>query len=212
LTFKSKDIFYKAEKQYNAGVFMKKDAKFYWKLFISTFMLSAFTIGGGYVIVPLMRRKFVNEFHWIDECEMLDITAVAQTSPGAIAVNAAILIGYRLAGLTGSLITIIGTALPPLITISVISLFYTAFRDSAIASAALMGARAGVAAVMVDAVISTGKAVLKKDTIFTLTVLLLSFTLSYILDIHIALIIIACGFAGWASTKFAVHKGGKEVK
>ena len=77
---------------------MKKDFAFYRKLFCSTFYLSAFTFGGGYVIIPLMRKKFVEQYHWIEEEEMLDLTAIAQSSPGAIAVNASILIGYRLAG------------------------------------------------------------------------------------------------------------------
>ena len=78
---------------------MKKDLAFYRKLFTSTFYLSAFTFGGGYVIIPLMRKKFVEQFHWIEEEEMLDLTAIAQSAPGAIAVNASILIGYRLAAL-----------------------------------------------------------------------------------------------------------------
>ena len=69
------------------------------KLFISTLYLSAFTFGGGYVIVTLMKKKFVDQYHWIEENEMLDLIAIAQSSPGAIAVNASILIGYRIAGL-----------------------------------------------------------------------------------------------------------------
>jgi len=106
---------------------MKKNLKFYFKLFSSTFYLSAFTFGGGYVIVPLMRKKFVEQYHWIEDKEMLDLIAIAQSSPGPIAVNGAILVGYRLAGVVGSVITIIGTVLPPLITLSIISLAYTAF-------------------------------------------------------------------------------------
>ena len=90
---------------------MEKDKKFYWKLFSSTFSLSAFTFGGGFVIIPLMRKKFVEELSWIDEQEMLDLTAIAQSSPGAIAVNASILIGYRLDGFRGALITVLGTCL-----------------------------------------------------------------------------------------------------
>ena len=77
---------------------MKKDFKIYWTLFTSTFYLSAFTFGGGFVIVPLMKKKFVDDLNWIEEKEMLDLTAISQSSPGAIAVNASILIGYRIAG------------------------------------------------------------------------------------------------------------------
>ena len=71
------------------------------KLFLSTLYLSAFTFGGGYVIVTLMKKKFVDEYHWIDEQEMLDLVAIAQSSPGAIAVNGAIVVGYKLAGMAG---------------------------------------------------------------------------------------------------------------
>ena len=98
---------------------MKKDFAFYRKLFCSTFYLSAFTFGGGYVIIPLMRKKFVEQLHWIDEEEMMDLTAIAQSSPGAIAVNASILVGYRVAGVPGALVTVLGTVLPPLIILSI---------------------------------------------------------------------------------------------
>ena len=76
----------------------KHSRKDYLTLFTSTFTLSAFTFGGGFVIIPLMRKKFVEQLHWIDEEEMMDLTAIAQSSPGAIAVNASILVGYRVAG------------------------------------------------------------------------------------------------------------------
>ena len=80
---------------------MEKKSKVLRKLFFSTLYLSTFTFGGGYVIVTLMKNKFVDELHWIDEEEMLDLVAIAQSSPGAIAVNGAIVVGYKLAGVTG---------------------------------------------------------------------------------------------------------------
>ena len=96
------------------------------KLFWSTFGISAFTFGGGYVIIPLMQKTFVGKLKWIENNEMLDLTAIAQSSPGPIAVNAAILVGYKTAGKTGALISTAGAVLPPLIIISIISLFYQA--------------------------------------------------------------------------------------
>ena len=75
-----------------------------WKLFISALYLSAFTFGGGYVIVTLMKKKFVDDYHWIEENEMLDLVAIAQSSPGPIAVNGAIVVGYKLAGMPGVLV------------------------------------------------------------------------------------------------------------
>lgn len=79
----------------------ESQGKILWKIFISTLYLSAFTFGGGYVIVTLMKKKFVDEYHWIGEDEMLDLVAIAQSSPGAIAVNGAIVVGYKLAGTRG---------------------------------------------------------------------------------------------------------------
>ena len=96
---------------------MEKNRKFYLKLFLSTFYLSAFTFGGGYVIVPLMRKKFVNEYGWIDENEMIDLIAIAQSAPGVIAINASLIIGYKLAGILGAIVALVGTVLPPLIII-----------------------------------------------------------------------------------------------
>ncbi len=97
------------------------------QLFLSTLYISAFTFGGGFVIVTFMKRKFVDELHWIDEQEMLDLIALAQSSPGAIAVNAAILVGWRVGGFVGMLVAILGTILPPMVVLSVISFFYNEF-------------------------------------------------------------------------------------
>jgi chromate transporter len=83
----------------------------YWQLFLSTFKLSACTFGGGFVIIPLMRERFVKELHWIEEEEMLDLTAIAQSSPGSIAINASILVGYHVAGIPGALITVVGRSI-----------------------------------------------------------------------------------------------------
>ena len=79
---------------------MRRNAEFYGKLFASTFYISAFTFGGGFVIIPLMKKKFVEEFHWLEEDEMMDMMAIAQSSPGAIAVFFSIIIGIRSSPIT----------------------------------------------------------------------------------------------------------------
>lgn len=127
---------------------MKSKREVLLKLFISTLYLSAFTFGGGYVIVTLMKKKFVDEYHWIQEDEMLDLVAIAQSSPGAIAVNGAIVVGYKLAGMTGAVTAIIATIIPPFLIISLISVFYNAFRSSFLISQLLEGMQAGVGAVI----------------------------------------------------------------
>lgn len=187
---------------------MQKNAKFYWTLFLSTFKLSAFTFGGGYVIVPLMRKRFVNELQWIDESEMLDLIAIAQSSPGAMAVNTSILVGYRLAGIPGALITVLGTVLPPLITLSVISLFYIQFRDSLIVSRVLRGMQAGVVAVIVDVVFVMGKSIIKKREVLPILVMVIAFVAASILKANVMLIILACGIFGAATTLIRKHRRG----
>ena len=97
-----------------------------WILFSSTFAISALT-SGGYVIVSMMRKKFVNQLHWLEEDEMLDLTSIAQSTPGPVAVNASILVGYRISGLSGALITMLGTILPPLIIMSIVAVCYQVF-------------------------------------------------------------------------------------
>ena len=144
---------------------LKHTKNIYKKLFFTVFKISACTFGGGFVIIPLMRRKFVEELGWIEEQEMMDLTAIAQSSPGAIAVNASILIGYHVAGFTGAMITVLGTVLPPLTIISLISLFYQAFRDNIIVNMAMAGMLAGVAAVICDVVINMIKNIIKQKRI-----------------------------------------------
>ena len=165
----------------------------YKRLFLSTFQLSACTFGGGFVIIPLKRKKFVEELHWIEEQEMMDLTAIAQSSPGAIAVNAAILVGYHVAGIPGGLIAVLGTVLPPLLIISVISFFYRAFRDNVFVNMAMTGMLAGVSAVIFDIVITMGKGILKQKRILPVVVLLSSFCAVRFLNMNIILIILIDG-------------------
>jgi chromate transporter len=164
-------------------------------LFISTLKISAFTFGGGFVIVPLMRKRFVEELGWIDEQEMLDLTAIAQSSPGAIAVNASILVGYKVAGFGGALLTVLGTIIPPFVIIGVISLFYKAFRDNVIVSVALGGMLASVAAVLCDVVITMASSIFKKKAL-PIIMMVLSFVAVRYLKINILLVILFCAAIG----------------
>ena len=184
----------------------KLKQKIFIKLFLSTFRLSACTFGGGFVMIPLMRKKFVDELHWIEEQEMMDLTAIAQCSPGAIAVNASILVGYHVAGVLGALITVLGTVLPPLIIISAISFFYSAFCDNVIVNMAMAGMLAGVAAVICDVVITMGKSIFQKKRILPIVVLVASFIDVRFMKINIILIILFCAIIGVADTLYLCRK------
>ncbi len=175
---------------------MKRDKKLYWKLFTSTFYISAFTFGGGFVIVPLMKKKFVGDLKWIEEEEMLNLTAIAQSSPGAIAVNASILLGYRVAGFLGSLCCIFGTILPPLLILSVVSTFYSAFRDNSTIQVLLKGFQSGVAAVIADVVIQMGGDIFKSKSIMSILILAFSFIATYFLNIHVIYVLLASAIIG----------------
>lgn len=191
------------------GSNVERNKQLFLKLFTSTFYLSAFTFGGGFVIIPLMKKKFVDDLKWIEQEEMLNLAAIAQSSPGAVAVNAAILLGYRVAGVAGALVSIIGTVLPPLLIISVISLFYTAFRENVIVNAVLNGMQAGVAAVIADVVLGLGSNIVKEKEIVSVFVMIAAFIATYVLKINVAFIILACGAIGAAKILLMAKKDGK---
>ncbi|HAE16230.1 MAG: chromate transporter [Solobacterium sp.] len=176
----------------------------YLTLFTSTFRLSACTFGGGFVIVPLLKKKFADELGWVDENEIMDLTAIAQSSPGAIAVNASILIGYHVGGVAGALISVIGTVLPPMIIISVISLFYQAFRDSLIVSRVMTGMLAGVAAVITDVVLRMAGNILKEKKPLPVIMLIASFIAVRFFSINVITLILICGSIGAADTYFTM--------
>ncbi len=181
-----------------------------WRLFLSTFQISACTFGGGFVIIPLMRRKFVEELGWIDEQEMLDLTAIAQSSPGAMAVNASILVGYRVAGVPGALLTVLGTILPPLIIISVVSYFYRQFRDNAVVSMAMAGMLAGVAAVVCSVVVDMVRGILRNRRVLPLAVLIAAFAAVRFFKVNIILVLLICGALGALDTCLRGRARGKE--
>ena len=186
---------------------MDSNKQIYRKLFFSTLKLSACTFGGGFVIIPLMRKKFVEELHWIEELEMLDLTAIAQSSPGAIAVNASILVGYHVAGVLGALMTVLGTISPPLVIVSIISFFYAAVRDNVIVNWVMTGMLAGVAAVICDVVITMGIGVIRQKRALPIIVLMASFIAVYFFNINIILIISTCGVVGAVDTYIHIKKG-----
>lgn len=175
-------------------------------LFFSTLYISAFTFGGGFVIVTFMKRKFVDELHWIDEQEMLDMAALAQSSPGAIAVNAAILVGWNVEGLLGMVVAVTGTIIPPMVILSVISFFYAAFASNVYVALVLKGMQAGVAAVILDVVCGLGGNVLKTRSAVYIALMVLAFVASFFFDVNVILIILAAAVFGVARALFQLKK------
>lgn len=188
---------------------MKKDYSKLWTLFKSMFVLSACTFGGGFVIVSLMKKRYVEELKWLDEDEMLDVTAITQSCPGPLPVNASVIIGYRMAGVVGSLTAILGTIIPPMVIISIISLFYNQFRTNPYIATALQVMRAGVAAVIFDVVINLAGNVIKTKRILYIAMMVIAFVATYFLDVSAMVVIIVCLLIGLIDLAVTMGKKGR---
>ncbi len=178
------------------------------QLFFSMLYISAFTFGGGFVIITFMKRKFVDGLHWIDDQEMLDLAALAQSSPGAIAVNAAILVGWRVGGFLGMVVSVIGTILPPLTILSVISFFYAAFATNPYVALVLKGMQSGVAAVILDVVCNLGMGVVKTKSAVHMVVMAVAFCATFFFGVNVVYIILAAGVLG-VILALTQHKKGE---
>lgn len=170
----------------------KEKCHMLFRLFLSTLYISTFTFGGGYVIVSLMKKKFVDDYHWISENEMLDFVAIAQSAPGPIAVNGAIVVGYRLAGIPGIGITILATVIPPFVIISAISFFYNSFRNNFIVSQMLEGMQAGVGAVIASVTWDMTSGMIKDNNAGSILIMIAAFVASCIFQINVIYIILVC--------------------
>lgn len=175
---------------------VKSDKDFFWKLFKSTFIISAFTIGGGFVIIPLLKAKFVDEFKWLDDKEALNLVAIAQSAPGVVAVNAAISIGYRLAGIKGSMVAILATVLPPLITLSVIAYCYSAVADNEYIQLLLKGMQCGATAIIINVVIDLLKKELRKKLVLPIIIIIGTFIANYIFEVNLMTAVIVDALIG----------------
>lgn len=184
----------------------KKNLEQLWILFKSMFLLSACTFGGGFVIVSLMKKKFVEELKWLEEDEMLDITAITQSSPGPLPVNASVIIGYRMQGIPGSLAAALGTILPPMFVISLICVFYTEFRQNLYIAAALQVMRAGVAAVILDVTWNLAKNVWNSHSVFYTSLMALSFCGAYFFGVSAMIIILICLVIGITEAVLTSYK------
>lgn len=178
----------------------KEEIRKYIKLFASMLYISAFTFGGGFVIITFMKKKFVDELRWIDEQEMLDLAALAQSSPGAIAVNAAILVGWKIGKVFGVFIAVLGTIIPPVVIITVVSFVYEMFATNVYVVMILKGMQIGVAAIIIDAVLSLGKTVLKTKSVLYMVIMISAFIATFFFDVNVVYIILMVGMIGVLTT------------
>ncbi len=171
---------------------MKQNGKMYlWLLGVNLF-ISTFTFGGGYVVVPMVRRYFVNRKECFSEEDLMSMAAVAQSTPGAIAVNLSALAGYKTAGIPGAVISCVAAVIPPLVILGLVSACYTVFISNTVVAAVLKGMQAGVAALMVDLLIDMCSMVRKEHSRFLSLLVPAAFAANYILGINAAAILAVC--------------------
>lgn len=189
---------------------MKKKIILWIKIFLYTFQLSVTTFGGGYVIVSLVQRLFVEKLGWISREEMLDYTAISQTAPGSIAVNTAVLVGRRLAGWPGIISAVLGTVMPPLILLSVLSVGYSAFISNRPIQLILRGMEAAVIALILNSVVSMAIPYIKHKDVLSAALMIIACLLSAVFKVNVVYILIGSGVLGVILS--LVGKGGKEGK
>lgn len=183
---------------------MEKVRLYLWLARINLF-ISAFTFGGGYVVVPMVRRYFVEKKNLFSEEELMEMAAIAQSTPGAIAINLVGLAGQRTAGGAGLVISCVCALLPPLIMLSVVSLCYSAVISNTLVAAVLKGMQAGVAALIVDFIVDMTEMILKEHSPLLNLLMAASFAVSFFTDINVIAVLLAscliCTFKVWLSRK-----------
>lgn len=165
------------------------------ELFSTTFLISAST-SGGYAIIGMMKNKFVNKNNWLSEDEMSDLLAIAQSAPGPIAINASILVGYRVAGIFGALLTMLGTTLPPLIIMMIVSTCYEQFKDNMIIKYLMRGMQAGVVALLVSITVDLFTNLTKQNSIISYLLFIVAFVLIQFTNINVFFIAVGCAIVG----------------
>lgn len=166
------------------------------KLFISTFLISAFTVGGGFVIIPLLKMKYVDEYGWLDDKETLDLVAIAQSTPGVLAANASIMLGYRVAGILGAFTALTATIIPPLITLSIIAVCYDAFATNPYVKLILKGMQCGATALILNVMFDLISKQLKKKLVLPIIIMTATFIGALFFRANMMMIIIIDGLLG----------------
>ena len=171
------------------------------------------TFGSGYVIVSVIKKRFVDELGWIDEDEMINIIALAQSSPGVMTANTALLVGYKICGAMGAFLAVLGVALPPLVTVSVISVVFNALRENPMISAALTGMQAGACAVIADVVVGLFSSVMKDTSMQAsakTAVMISAFLAAFLFRVNYILIVLFYILLSVARY-FAIRRKGAKV-
>ncbi|MCI6659426.1 MAG: chromate transporter [Peptoniphilaceae bacterium] len=168
------------------------------ELFLTLFKINTFTFGGGYTIVPVIRDEFVKKKRLLDEEEMLNLTALAQSGPGPMAINTSLLTGYRVLGPIGAITALCASVLPCLIIITVLFYVYRSLRSNPWVSAAFRVMGGVISGILVITTLDMARVALKKHRIFGLLLMVGAFSANYFLHWNAVIIIVVSGLTGLA--------------
>ena len=173
-------------------------------LFLTFFKIGAFTFGGGYAMIPLIQKETAENKKWVTEDDILEIVAIAESTPGPIAINAATFVGYKVCGFAGALFSTLGVVLPSFLIISIISLVLKKFESVKVIKYAFFGIRAGVLALIVKALLSMYKKCPKNTVSYI--VIAAAFILTALLKLNVLLVIVICAVFGLVSSFIAERR------
>lgn len=175
---------------------MEKQSKFQncLQLFLTFMKIGAFTFGGGYAMISVIQRETVENHHWITDDDILDIIAIAESTPGPIAINSATFVGYQVAGFWGSFFATLGMVIPSFVIISLIALFLSQFQNSKVVKYAFNGIRAGVLALILKAFLNLFKKQPKE--LFGYVIMALAFLAVVLFKVDTIIVLIAAALIG----------------
>lgn len=177
------------------------------RLFFTFFKIGAFTFGGGYAMIPLIQKEVVEARKWATDEDILEIIAIAESTPGPIAINSATFIGFRVGGFFGAFFATLGVVLPSFLIISIISLVLKEFQELKAVRYAFYGIRAGVLALILKALYTMYKKVPKGTVSYV--IMALSFVLTAVFDINVLIVIIGCAIIGLCSSVYIKRRNEK---
>ena len=185
----------------------EKKARTLWQVFATFFKIGAFTFGGGYAMIPLIQRETAEKHGWISDKDILEIVAIAESTPGPIAINAATFVGYRVCGFWGAFCATVGVVIPSFVIITAISYVLAAFEQLRAVRYAFFGIRAGVLALILKALVSMYRQC--PQSLFGYLAMGAAFVLVAFLKVNVIAVVAACAAAGLAVTFFTERRAGK---
>lgn len=186
---------------------LESKSKKIFQLFLVFLKIGAFTFGGGYAMIPIIQKEIVENKKWITDDDILEIIAIAESTPGPIAINSATFVGYRVAGFFGAMFSTLGVVLPSFVIILLISFVLREFQDIPAVQYAFNGIRAGVLALLIKALVSMYKKAPKG--LISYIVMGASFIITAFFDINVLFVIIGCAVFGLVTSLIAERRSKK---